>query len=100
VLFARGIASDIGNIGRCCWGGVADDNLFEVVLEFSAPAGVAQLTESLGFNLPDELPGYPELSAYLFQRAASAVYKPKPQFEYAPLSRSERIQDSGYLLLQ
>ena len=37
----RGAASNVGNIEGCRWGEVADNDLFQVVLEFPAPAGVA-----------------------------------------------------------
>ena len=34
-------------------------------LEFLAPAGVSKLSQGLGFDLPDALPGYQKILAHL-----------------------------------
>jgi len=58
-----------------------DISLLQVIPQFSASAGVTQLAQHLGFDLPDSLPGYIEFPSYFFQGLAPAILKPKPELE-------------------
>ena len=53
--------------------------LFQIVPQPSGPAGVAQLTQRFGFDLPHPLPGDVELLPQLLQSAGPAVLQPEPQ---------------------
>ncbi len=47
--------------------------LVEVVSEFPAAKWLAQLAQSLGFDLPDTLACEPETAAYLIERIGMAI---------------------------
>ena len=44
--------------------------------------GMAQLTQCLGFDLPDAFACYVEIPAYFFQGVILAIDQPEPQLEH------------------
>src|SRR5579862_8731281 len=52
-----------------------------------ATAGVAQLPEGFGFNLPDALAGYGEVLAHFLERVLAAVFQAEPHFDDLFLAR-------------
>ena len=65
--------------------------LFQEIFQFLTPAGMAQLAQGLGFNLPDPLPGHPEDLAYLLQGSGPAVLQSEAEAQNLLLPGSQGI---------
>ena len=61
---------------------------------------MAELTESLGLDLPDPLAGDAELFAHFLKSTRMPVIETKPELQDAPLTVSERREDILDLLLE
>src|SRR5215471_4265474 len=64
------------------------------------PAGMAQLRQRLGLDLPDPLPGDAELPAHLLQGPGVTVGQPEPQLDDLLLPAGQGVQDLLELILQ
>ena len=51
-----------------------------------------QLSQRLGFDLPDAFSGYCERLAYFFERVLAAVFQPKAHLDDLLLARCQRTQ--------
>ena len=74
--------------------------LVQIIPQLTAAAGVAQLAQGFGFNLPNPLPGHIELLAHLFQCPASPVLKTESEAEHLPFAGGEAGQNLIDLLLE
>src|SRR6187431_3042363 len=59
----------------------------------AAPAGVAQFTQRLRFNLTDAFTSYREVLSDLFESVFCSVFKPEPHLDNALLTWSQSVQD-------
>jgi hypothetical protein len=74
--------------------------LLQVVLQFLAAAGVAELAQSFGLYLADAFAGDVELPADLFEGAAAAVFEAEAEDQNLLLTRSQGGDDLLNLLLE
>src|SRR5215470_7563403 len=56
-----------------------------------AAAGMAQLAQSFGFDLPDALAGDGKVLTHFFERVLAAVVEAKAHFDDLLFARSERL---------
>ena len=75
-------------------------NSVQKVLQLLAPAGMAQLSEGLGLDLADALPGDVEFLADFLQRAGPSIFNAEAQFEHFFLPGGEGGQHLYQLFLQ
>jgi len=75
LAFRRGASSIRSNV----------ENLTQEITQFAAAAGVAQLPERLGFDLPHTLSCDTEGTPDLFQRVAFPILKPETHFQHLAL---------------
>ena len=61
---------------------------------------MAKLGKRLRFDLPDPLPGHPELAPDFLQRPRMAVDQAEPQLDDLCLPFGQRVQDGLQLFLQ
>src|SRR5215831_7217827 len=74
--------------------------LIQVILQFAAPAGMAQFAQSLGLNLTNTLSSHMELFANFFQSTTAAVIQTEAQLEHLAFTISQAFKHIFYLLFQ
>ena len=61
---------------------VISASLIQIIPQALGAAGMPQLTQGFGFDLPHPLPGHVELPAQLFQRTGTPVLQPEAQGDH------------------
>src|SRR6266702_6202508 len=74
--------------------------LIQVILQLTAAAGMAQLTQSLGLNLANALTSDVKLFANLFQSAAATIIEAKAQLQNLALTLGQTIEHILHLLFE
>jgi hypothetical protein len=65
--------------------------LLQIALEFSTAGWMAQLAQSLAFNLPYSLSRHIELSTYFFQGSGASVSESEPELQHLLLALGKSI---------
>src|SRR3954466_5628881 len=74
--------------------------LVEIVLELFRPAGMPELSQGFGFDLPNPFARYAEGLSNLFQRPGPAVVEPEAHGEDLAFAVGERTQYIVHLLFE
>src|SRR5689334_6499986 len=72
----------------------------EESLQSDAAAGMTQLSQRLGFDLPDTLARDGEILADLFERVFIPVFEPEAQTDNSLFTGRQRLQHFGCLFVQ
>src|SRR5690606_12059789 len=74
--------------------------LFQKVLQFLTPAGMAQFPQGFGLDLADPFSGHPKDLAHFFQSPGPAVFQTKTEPQDLLLPRGQGVQHFLQLFLE
>ena len=77
-----------------------ESGLFKKVFQFLAPAGMAQFSQRLCFDLTDTLARNSKFASHFLKRTCLAIVKTKAQTKHLLLARGQRIQHIHELFLE